>query len=75
MRYGEVRSLKWEYVKGDVIELQAEDAKGDGDEENARSIPMVGKDLAGILERRKAARQVKAGGASPAPTEKEQVSS
>ena len=35
MRYGEVRSLKWEYVKGDVIELQAEDAKGDGDEQNA----------------------------------------
>ena len=62
MRYGEVRSLKWKYVKGDVIELQAEDAKGDGDEENARSIPMVGKDLAGILERRKAARQVKADG-------------
>ena len=62
MRYGEVRSLKWEYVKGDVIELQAEDAKGDGDKENARSIPMVGKDLAGILERRKAARQVKADG-------------
>jgi len=46
---------------GDVIELQAEDAKGDCDEENARLIPMVGKDLAGILERRKIARQVKAG--------------
>jgi integrase len=55
---GEVLSLGWEYVKGDVIELQAEDAKGDGEDENARSIPMVGKDLAGILERRKAARQV-----------------
>ena len=62
MRFGEVRSLKWEYVKGEVIELQAEDAKGDGDEENARSIPMVGKDLAGILERRRQARQVKADG-------------
>ena len=61
MRLGEVRSLKWEYLKGDVIELQAEDAKGDGDERNARLIPMVGKDLAGILERRKIARQVKAG--------------
>jgi integrase len=60
MRLGEVLSLKWEYVKGDVIELQAEDAKGDGDEGNARLIPMVGKDLAGILERRKIARQVKA---------------
>jgi integrase len=62
MRFGEVRSLKWEYVNGDVIELQAEDAKGDGDEENARSIPMVGKDLAGILERRRQARQVKVDG-------------
>jgi integrase len=61
MRLGEVLSLKWEYVKGDVIELQAEDAKGDGDEKNARLIPMVGKDLAGILERRKAARRVKVG--------------
>ena len=61
MRFGEVLSLKWEYVKGDVIELQAEDAKGDGDEENARLIPMVGKDLAGILERRKAAQKVKDG--------------
>jgi integrase len=61
MRLGEVLSLKWEYLKGDVIELQAEDAKGDGDESNARLIPMVGKDLAGILERRKIARQVRAG--------------
>jgi len=64
MRFGEVRSLKWEYVKGDVIELQAEDAKGDGNEENARLIPMVGKDLAGILERRRQARLVKADGAT-----------
>ena len=61
MRFGEITSLKWEYVTGDVIELQAEDAKGDGDEENARSIPMVGKDLAGILARRTAARTVKVG--------------
>jgi hypothetical protein len=61
MRSGEIKSLRWECVQGDVIELQAEDAKGDGDEENARSIPMVGKDLAGILERRKAAREVKQG--------------
>jgi integrase len=59
MRLGEIKSLKWAYVKGDVIELQAEDAKGDGDETNARLIPMVGKDLAGILERRKAARRIK----------------
>jgi integrase len=61
MRLGEVLSLKWEYVKGDVIELQAEDAKGDGDEKNARLIPMVGNDLVGVLERRRAARQVKTG--------------
>jgi hypothetical protein len=53
MRFAEVLSRKWEYVKGDVIELQAEDAKGDEEEENARSIPMVGKDLSGILARRK----------------------
>ena len=59
MRLGEVQSLKWEYVKGDVIELQAEDAKGDGDEQNARLIPMVGKDLAGVLKRRRAAQTVK----------------
>ena len=44
-----------------MIELQAEAAKGDGDEGNARLTPMVGKELAGILERRKIARQVKAG--------------
>ena len=31
-------------------------------DENARFIPMVGKDLAGILERRKAARTVKRDG-------------
>lgn len=61
MRFGEVLSLKWEYLNGNVIELQAEDAKGDGDEENARLIPMVGKDLAGILARRTEARKVKDG--------------
>ena len=44
-----------------MIELQAEAAKCDGDEGNARLTPMVGKELAGILERRKIARQVKAG--------------
>jgi integrase len=59
MRYGEIRSLKWAYVSGDVIELQAVDAKGDRDESNARLIPMVGKDLAGILQRRRTARKVK----------------
>jgi len=64
MRFGEVLSLKWEFVNGDVIELQAEDAKGDGDEKNARLIPMVGKDLAGILKRRKTAQTVKDGDAT-----------
>jgi len=59
MRLAEIRSLKWEFVRGDVIELQGEDAKGDGGEDNARLIPMVGRDLAGILERRRAARQIK----------------
>ena len=59
MRYGEVLSLKWANVKGDEIELEALDAKGDGDEENARIIPMVGTDLAGILARRKEAQKVK----------------
>jgi integrase len=55
MRFGEIASLKWEHVRGDTITLLAEDAKGDGSESNARMIPMVGKDLAGILERRRAA--------------------
>ena len=59
MRYGEIRSLMWAYVNGDLIELQAEDAKGDRDESNARLIPMVGKALAGIPQRRKTARKVK----------------
>lgn len=59
MRFSEILSLKWEYVRGDVIELQGEDAKGDGESDNARLIPMVGKDLAGILERRRAAQTVK----------------
>jgi integrase len=61
MRLGEVLSLKWTYVRGDVIELQAEDAKGDGDAENARLIPMAGRDLVGVLERRRAVRQVRTG--------------
>jgi integrase len=59
MRLGEIKSLKWAYVNKDVIELLGRDAKGDQDDENARLIPMVGKDLAGILERRKSARRVK----------------
>jgi hypothetical protein len=42
-----------------VIKLASEDAKGDGSEEYARYIPMAGKDLAGILARRTAARRMK----------------
>jgi integrase len=55
MRFGEVRSLKWANVKDDEIELAALDAKND----EARIIPMVGADLAGILARRKEAQKVK----------------
>ncbi|HXP69653.1 MAG TPA: site-specific integrase [Candidatus Dormibacteraeota bacterium] len=58
MRYGEVRSLKWANVKGDEIELEALDAKTG----EARIVPMVGKDLAGILARRREAKKVKRGG-------------
>ena len=59
MRFSEICSLQWENVKGDVIELRGADAKGDGSEEYARLIPMAGKDLAGILERREKARKMK----------------
>src|SRR4029077_13232092 len=55
MRVGEIRSLTWANVSGDVIELQGEDAKNG----TARLVPMVGKDLAGILARRKEAQKVK----------------
>jgi integrase len=58
MRFGEIRSLAWANVKGDVIELEAAHSKnGEG-----RAIPMVGADLAGILARRKQARNVKRDG-------------
>ena len=57
MRLGEIKSLAWANVRGDVLELEAKDAKNG----EARLIPMVGRDLSGILARRKAARQVRAG--------------
>jgi integrase len=57
MRFGEVRSLKWANVKDDEIELEALDAKNG----TALIIPMVGKDLAGILVRRREAQKVKQG--------------
>jgi len=54
MRKGEIASLRWEDVNGDVICLRAENAKNG----TARVIPMEG-ELAALLARRKAARQVK----------------
>jgi integrase len=53
-RKGEIRSLQWEDVDGDVIRLRAENAKNG----KARSVAIEG-ELAKVLERRKAARQVK----------------
>jgi hypothetical protein len=55
MSHGEIRSLAWANVSGDVIELEARDAKNGC----ARKIPIVGADLAGILARRKEAKVVK----------------
>ena len=57
MRFGEIRSLAWANVHGDVIELQGADSKNG----SARLVPMVGADLAGILARRKEAQKVKVG--------------
>ena len=53
-RKGEIASLRWEDVEGDVIRLRAENSKN----REPRSLPLVG-DLAELIERRKAARQVK----------------
>ncbi len=57
MRSGEIKSLTWANVQGDVLTLRGENAKNG----EARSVPLIG-ELAGILERRKAARQVKVNG-------------
>jgi integrase len=52
-RKGEIASLRWSDVEGDVIRLRGENAKnGEG-----RSVTLSG-DLADLIERRKAARQV-----------------
>ena len=53
MRRSEIRSLAWSSVDGFTIRLRAEDSKTG----EARVIPMVG-ELAELLERRRAARQV-----------------
>ena len=52
-RKGEIASLRWSDVEGDVVRLRGENAKnGEG-----RSVTLSG-DLADLMERRKAARQV-----------------
>jgi integrase len=53
MRKGEVSSLVWSDIEGDVLTLRGENAKNG----EARSVPLVG-ELAQIIERRKAVRQV-----------------
>jgi len=66
MRFGEITSLKWEDVRDDTITLLAQNAKGDGRADNARSIPCVG-ELREILERRRAARDAVLKGQRPCP--------
>jgi integrase len=57
MRKGEIASLAWEDVDGDVIRLRAENAKTG----EARMIPLEG-ELAELVARRRAARQVERDG-------------
>lgn len=57
MRKGECCSLTWADIESDVLTLRGENAKN-GD---SRSVPLVG-ELSEIIERRKAARQVKENG-------------
>jgi integrase len=57
MRKGEIASLRWEDLDGDVIRLRAENAKNG----KARSVPIDG-ELEKLIERRRAARQVKTSG-------------
>lgn len=54
MRKGEIASLRWEDVEGDVIRLRAENAKNG----KARSVAVVG-ELEELMERRRTARRVK----------------
>ncbi len=56
MRKGEIASLRWEDMDGDVIVLAGKNAKnGEG-----RTIPCEG-ELAGLIARRRAARALKVG--------------
>lgn len=57
MRKGEIASLTWQDLDGDVLRLEAKHSKN----RKPRPIPLVG-ELAEIIERRKAARQTKANG-------------
>ncbi len=57
MRKGEVASLRWADLDGDVLRLQAKHSKN----RKPRSVPLVG-ELADIIKRRKAARQIQANG-------------
>jgi integrase len=57
MRKGEIGSLAWEDVDGDCIRLRAENAKNG----TSRLIPFEG-ELAELMARRKAARQIKLNG-------------
>jgi integrase len=57
MRKGEIASLRWEDLDGDLIRLRAENAKNG----NARSVPIDG-ELERLIERRRASRQVKTRG-------------
>lgn len=52
-RKGEIASLRWDDVEGDVIRLRAENAKNG----QARTVTLSG-DLANLIERRKAQRKV-----------------
>lgn len=57
MRKGEVASLRWADLDGDVLRLQARHSKN----RKPRSIPLVG-ELGDIIKRRKAARQIEVNG-------------
>ena len=57
MRKGEIASLRWEDLDGDIIRLRAENAKNG----KARSVPIDG-ELEKVIDRRRVARQVKSSG-------------